>query len=305
MTNPATSPAGEAATVTPVYFNRSLTDDERRDRAFRGAIFIHSGLPGIGALAAWARELIEEAFRGVPDLLQAHRHLSLEDFIARASPLKSRFTNDPRTKQLCQELISGIGADPDRTYFDLPRLRVIPPANFLTAGVSYNYAPHRDTWYAHPRQLVNFWAPVFDTEETTVMTMFIDQFRRPVQNSSANWNYDDWVKNSRFAAAQNVQKEERSHPLPLAAVGGTTQLRLVLNGGDVMIFSTCQLHASTPNATDRIRFSFDLRTLNIDDVLQERGPQDPDGRATGTTLPDFLRGRDLRLLDIQQQRRAG
>ncbi len=161
----------------------------------------------------------------------------------RASPLKSRFTNELRTKRLCKELIEEIGADPERTYFDLPRLRVIPPADFLTAGVSYNYAPHRDTWYAHPRQLVNIWAPVFDTESTTVMTMFIDQFQRPVQNSSANWDYDDWIKNSRFAAAKNVGKEERAHPLPIADVGATTQLRLVLNGGDVMILSTCQLNA--------------------------------------------------------------
>lgn len=293
------------ATVTPVYFNRRLADDERRERIFRGSIFIQSAEPGIAGLVAWARELIDDAFRGVPDLLHAHRHLSVEEFVSRTSPLKSRFTNDPRTKQLCQQLIEGLGADPDRTYFDLPRLRVIPPADYLTSGVSYNYAPHRDTWYAHPRQLVNFWAPVFDTEETTVMTMFIDQFRRAVQNSSANWDYDDWVRNSRFSAAKNVQKEERAHPLPLAAVGSSTQLRLVLNGGDVMIFSTCQLHASTPNATDRIRFSFDLRTLNVDDVLQERGPRDPDGRATGTTLPDFLRGRDLQALDLAQQRRAG
>ncbi len=305
MTEPAASTAAASAgSVTPVYFNRKLGDDDRRNRLFDGAIFIHSGVAAIERLSAWAEELIADAFKGVPDVRDAHRHLPLEDFIARASPLKSRFTNDARTRRLCQELIAGVGADPERTYFDLPRLRVIPPANFLNAGVSYNYAPHRDTWYAHPRQLVNYWAPVYDTEATTVMTMFVDQFRRPVANSSAKWDYDDWVRNSRFAAAQNVKREERAHPLPAEAVGGTTQLRLVLNGGDVMIFSTCQLHASTPNETSRIRFSFDLRTLNVDDVLQDRGPLDPDGKATGTTLPDFLRGSDLAPLRLEELKRA-
>lgn len=303
MTSPS-APDSNIDAMTPVYFNRLLSDEERRERVFRGAIFIHSAQPGIAQLAAWARELIEDAFHGVPDILQAHRHLSVQEFIRRASPLKGRFTNDPRTKRLCQELIETLGADPGRTYFDLPRLRLIPPREYLSAGVSYNYAPHRDTWYAHPRQLVNFWAPLFDTEESTVMTMFIDQFRRPVQNSSASWNYDDWLRNSRFSAAQNVQSEQRAHPLPLEAVGGTTQLRLVLNGGDVMIFSTCQLHASTPNATDFVRYSLDLRTLNIDDLLLDRGPENVDGLATGSTLPDFLRGRDLVPLDLEPQRRA-
>ena len=302
MSSPAAASGGS---VTPVYFNRRLADDDRRERLFGGAIFVDGNVGAIRAMSAWAEELIAEAFHGVPDVRDAHRHLPLGDFIARASPLKSRFTNDPRTKQLCQELIAEVGADPQRTYFDLPRLRVIPPANFLSAGVSYNYAPHRDTWYAHPRQLVNYWAPVYDTEATTVMTMFVDQFRRPVANSSAQWDYDDWVRNSRFNAANNVKREERAHPLPAEAVGGTTQLRLILNGSDVMIFSTCQLHASTPNETDRIRFSFDLRTLNVDDILQDRGPLDPDGKATGTTLPDFLRGSDLAPLRLEDFRRAG
>lgn len=296
--------ATDGTTVTPVYFNRMLGDEERRARLFDGAIFVHSGIRGIQRLAGWAQELIDEAFDGVPDLRRAHEHLAVEEFVRRTSPLKSRFVNDPRTKRLCQELIADVGADPQRTYFDLPRLRVIPPADYLNAGVSYNYAPHRDTWYAHPRQLVNFWAPIHDTEPTTVMTMFIDQFRQPVDNSSASWDYDDWIRNSRFTAAQNVGSEKRAHPLPLGSVAGTTQLRLVLNAGDVMIFSTCQLHASTPNDTGRIRFSFDLRTLNLDDLLQERGPVDVDGRATGTTLPDFLRGSDLAPLEWMRQRSA-
>lgn len=291
-------PSNADGNVVPVYFNRQLPEAERRARIYDGSIFILPGLKGIRALSDWAEELIADAFRGVPDIHRAHVHLPVEEFVRRVSPLKSRFVNDPRTRQICQELIAEVGADPGRTYFDLPRLRVIPPATYLTAGVSYNYAPHRDTWYAHPRQLVNYWAPVYDTEVSTVMTMFVDYFRSPVDNTSVKWDYDEWVQNSRFAAASNIKSEERAHPVPLSTVSGTTQLRLVLNGGDVMIFSTCQLHASTPNATDRIRYSFDLRTLNVDDLEQDVGPVDVDGRATGTTLPDFLRGSDLEPLRL-------
>lgn len=282
-----------AGPVVPVYYNRRLPEAQRRQAIYDGALFVFSGLAAIRRLGDWAGELAAKAFQGVPEMLRAHRHLAVEEFVRRVSPLKSRFTNDARTKRLCQELVVEMGADPQRTYFDLPRLRVIPPASYLAAGVSYNYAPHRDTWYAHPRQLVNYWAPLHDTQPSTVMTMFVDHFRRPVANTSARWDYGEWVRNARFNAAASIRREERAHPVPLAEVAGTTQLRLVLNGGDAMVFSTCQLHASTPNDTDAIRFSFDLRTLNLDDLEAGRGPVDVDGQATGTTLPDFLRGSDL------------
>ena len=74
-------------------------------------------------------------------------------------------------------------------------------------------------------------------------------------------------------------------------------MRIVQNAGDLMVFSTCQLHASAPNEMDRIRYSYDLRTLNIEDMQQDRGPANLDSKATGTTLKDFLRVSDLKPLD--------
>src|SRR5690606_11336805 len=185
-----------AGPVVPVYYNRRLPEAQRRQAIYDGALFVFSGLAAIRRLGDWAGELAAKAFQGVPEMLRAHRHLAVEEFVRRVSPLKSRFTNDARTKRLCQELVVEMGADPQRTYFDLPRLRVIPPASYLAAGVSYNYAPHRDTWYAHPRQLVNYWAPLHDTQASTVMTMFVDHFRRPVANTSARWDYGEWVRNA-------------------------------------------------------------------------------------------------------------
>jgi hypothetical protein len=221
----------------------------------------------------------------------------VNEFVKRAGPLKSKYTNAERTKELCQELIAGMGCDPDLTYFDLPRLRVAPPGNYLTTGVSYSYKAHRDTWYAHPRQLVNYWVPIYDGEPSHVMSMYIDFFRQPVKNASRSWDYDEWVNNARFSAADNIGVEKRQHPVPLEALGETTDLRIVQNAGDLMVFSTCQLHSSSPNEIDQIRFSYDLRTLNLEDLREDRGPENLDGKATGTTLKDFLRVSDLKPLD--------
>ncbi len=284
-------------TRTPIYVNRRVSDDERRQRLFDGALFLYSAPEASLALVNWARELIDNAFGDLGDVRRAHQSLTVQEFVKRAAPLKSTFTNDAKTKRLCQELALAMGSDPEETYFDLPRLRVAPPGNYLTSGVSYAYKAHRDTWYAHPKQLVNYWVPVFDSEPSTVMSMYIDYFRQAVKNASDHWDYDEWVKNARFAAADNIGEEKRQHPVPTQDLGETTDLRIVQNAGDLMVFSTCQLHATSPNETDQIRYSFDLRTLNLSDLRHNRGPENLDGRATGSTLKDFLRVSDLQPLE--------
>lgn len=288
--------------VTPLYVNRNLSDDARRDYIFDGAVFLYSAPPESLQMVEWIRELSGQAFRGVKDVRRAHEELDVKAFVDLAGPLKSRFTNDPNTKRLCQGLLSTLGSDPDTTYFDLPRLRIAPPGNYLTSGVSYAYKPHRDTWYAHPPQLVNFWVPVYDSERSTVMSMYFDYFDKPVQNSTSGWDYDHWVANSRYAAAQNVESETRRHPVPAESVSESLDLRIVQNAGDLMLFSSCQLHATAPNETGLIRYSYDLRMLNIEDLRKGRGPRNVDSKATGSTLGDFLRVRDLAPFDVEMAR---
>jgi hypothetical protein len=279
--------------ITPLFVNRRITDHERRMRIFTGALFLYSAPPESARLVEWARQLISETFKDTEDVRRVHLRLRVDQFAKNAGTLKSRFTNDPHTKQLCQELIVAMGCEPDRTYFDLPRLRVAPPGDYLTAGVSYSYKAHRDTWYAHPKQLINYWVPVYDSEPSTVMSMFVNYFNRPVANSSADWSYDEWVKKARNAATENIRVETRLHPVPIQDLADASELRIIQNGGDLMLFSTCQLHASAPNLTGDIRYSYDLRTLHIDDLREGRGPSNIDAAATGSTLKDFLRVSDL------------
>lgn len=289
--------------LLPVYFDRQLKDDERRSRIFDGALFLYSAPAESTQIVEWVRECLAEAFAEFGDVRRAHEKLRVEEFARIASSLKTRFTNDPLTKRLCQDMLAGLGCDLNRTYFDLPRLRVAPPGNYLTTGVSYSYKPHRDTWYAHPTQLINYWVPVYDSEPSTVMSMFLEYFHRPVANTSGEWDYDSWVKNARYTAAQNIGVENRRHPVPTQSLADDTlDVRIVQNAGDLMLFSTCHLHASAPNLTDCIRYSYDLRTIHIDDLLEGRGPENIDAKSTGSTLNDFLRVSDLAPLNMQEVR---
>jgi hypothetical protein len=284
---------------TTIYLNRRLDDSARRDSLFAGNFYIYTELPGSHALADHAKALISEAFDGL-DPERAQFELSIEDFVSRVTPLKSEFTNGQRSRELCQQFALDLGGDPDRTYFDIPRLRVIPAADYLTAGVSYNYKAHRDMWYGHPQQLINYWAPVYPVVGENVMSMFTDYFAKPVKNASRAYDYDEWVSKHRFAAATQTTKDVRPHPLPLEEIDSSGEIRIAGNSGDVMIFSSQHLHASAPNSSGVTRFSYDLRTINLDDVQFNRGPGNVDSGATGTTLGDFLRVSDLKPLSDDQ-----
>ncbi|RZT87875.1 hypothetical protein EV383_4807 [Pseudonocardia sediminis] len=282
-----------------IYLNRRISDGGRRESLYRGDFFLYTDIEGADALADHAKALIADAFDGL-DPERAQYSMDVEEFISRVEPLKREFTNGHRTKELCQRFATDLGVDPERTYFDIPRLRVIPSDQFLTAGVSYNYKAHRDMWYGHPQQLVNYWTPVFPVVGDNVMSMFTDYFDVPVKNASNAYDYDEWVATHRPAAASNTTADTRPHPVPLEDFESRGEIRIAGGAGDVFIFSSNHLHASTPNTSGVTRFSYDLRTINIDDVLQGKGPRNVDSGATGSTLGDFLRVSDLAPLEIEE-----
>jgi hypothetical protein len=283
--------------MVTVYVDRALDEPTRRAGIYAGDIHMCTRVPQSRAIVDWARTLIGEAF-GDLDPQRAQFDLPLDDFVARVGPLKSRFTNDDRTKELVRDLVISMGHDPERTYFDLPRMRVVPSDEYLTSGVSYAYKAHRDTWYAHPRQLVNYWVPIFDCVGANVMSMWVGYWDRAVRNSSSGFDYDRWVSEQRFKAATNIGVESRPHPLPLEPIDPSLEVRIAGNAADIMLFSTCHLHSTAPNVSGVTRFSYDLRTLDFDDLVQGGGPRNPDGEATGTTVGDFLRVSDFEPLRL-------
>jgi hypothetical protein len=290
--------------VITFYLNRKTDDETRRESLFNGDFHLYTGLSGSWGLVEHARDLIAQAF-GDLDPERAQFGMDVDEFVGRVAPLKAEFTNGQRSKELCRRFAIELGVDPERTYFDIPRLRVIPAENFLTAGVSYNYKAHRDMWYGHPQQLVNYWVPVFPVVGENVMSMYTDYFDRPVKNGSNAYDYDEWVAKHRHAAAEKTTKDDRPHPLPLEEIESRGEIRIAGDAGDVMMFSSNHLHASAPNTSGVTRFSYDLRTINIDDVREKRGPRNVDSGATGTTLGDFLRVSDLEPLRAEELAAAG
>ena len=265
----------------------NITDDERRHRLYSGEVFCIPPRATAKALADFAFEMIADAF-GSRDPLTAHNELRVADYIEILKTLKPGFTHHRRSKELIRDLLIDLGADPTATYFDVPKLRVVPPAAYLSAGLSYNYQPHRDTWYSAPQCQNNWWMPVAGNSAGTGMQFHPDYWQRPAPNTSHDFDAYEWNKTSRRDAATYVKDDPRPHP-KLADGDSGTALRVVGESGSLLSFSGAQLHSTVPNETSTARLSVDFRSVHLDDLIARVGPENIDSRCTGTSVRDYIR----------------
>jgi hypothetical protein len=269
-----------------------MNDDERRQHLYNGQLFVFSPCPSAIALCEFARELIEEAFAPL-EPREAQYSLPVEEYVAILAKLKPYFIHHPKSKQFIQGILSELGCDLSKTYFDVPRMRTATHGGYLTSGIAYAFHPHRDTWYSAPSCQLNWWFPIYDIESENAMAFHPRYWSQPVKNGSSGYNYYEWNKQSRKNAAQHIKTDTRKQPHAEEPLELDPQLRLVSKVGGIIIFSGAQMHSTVPNTSGRTRFSIDFRTVHIDDVVAQRGAPNIDSACTGTTLRDFLRATDF------------
>lgn len=278
--------------MNSVFFDRELSDDKRRDLLYQGQLFVYSPTPGTLKLCNLAKEMLEEKF-APHDPREAQYHYSVEDYSKILGELKPQFIHHPRAKEAIREILVERGCDPEKTYFDVPRLRTSTAQGYLTTGIAFAFHPHRDTWYSAPMSQLNWWMPVYPIETDNGMAFHPYYWDHAVKNSSDRYNYQDWVKNSRFIAAQQTKTDTREQPKAQEEMQLDPQTRIIAPPGGVTIFSAAQMHSSIPNTSPVTRISIDFRTVHIDDVKNRCGAPNIDSNCTGTTMGDYLRATDF------------
>ncbi|MBA2338108.1 MAG: hypothetical protein H0V96_10200 [Acidimicrobiia bacterium] len=275
-----------------VYVDAHLDDETRRRKVYQGQIFTFAPRPSTLALIDHARSMIEEAFPGM-DPRYAQFEMPVQRYVEIVAPLKPRFIHNETTKGLIREVLAEFGCDLERTYQDVPRLRMVTSDAYLTSGVGYAHHMHRDAWYAAPHAQLNWWLPVYDIESECSMAFHPRYWTDPVENGSAEFNYYEWNAVGRKSAATQVTGDTRKQPRPVHEIDPDPQVRFVVPVGGVVLFSGVQLHSTVPNTSGFTRYSIDFRTVNIDDVIAGIGAPNIDNASTGTSLRDFKRASDM------------
>jgi hypothetical protein len=280
-----------------IQYEAQVTDDERRARLYAGDIFVYAPVPESLELVALGKKMLAEAF-GRLDPEYAQFSMPVEEFAKLLGELKPRFIHHPECKRLLPAILSKLGCDPHKTYFDVPRLRSAASNDYLTTGIAYAFHPHRDTWYSAPFCQINYWLPIFPLTSDNCMAFHPRYWSQGLRNSSDTYNYQEWNRANRFNAAQFIGVDTRPQPKALEPVELEPDLRLLPPPGGLILFSSAQLHSTVPNTSGRSRFSCDFRVVNIDDVAGLRGARNVDSRSTGTTMGDYLRCSDLAHLPL-------
>ena len=243
------------------------------------------------ALVNYARELMAAAF-GELDPERAQHVLTNAEYEAVLNRVRPTFINSAHSKQLMQNLLLDFGCDPDKTYFDVPRLRSATSHNFPLRGQGHFFESHRDTWFSAPLSQLNWWFPVYAHESGNAIAFHPHYWDQAVPNGSDGYDMAGWhAETGRLAAAG--LPDPRRRPEAYAPLQADPQIRLVLPPGGVTVFAGAQLHSTVPNETGKTRYSIDFRTVHYDDVVAGRGAPNYDSQCTGTKLVDFLRVADL------------
>ncbi|HVW83690.1 MAG TPA: hypothetical protein VHB50_03380, partial [Bryobacteraceae bacterium] len=262
-----------------------LPDNIRRERLYRGDIFLFSPRPSSIALCEFAREMICDAF-GTIDPRTAQYEMPVEKYVSIVAPLKPRFIHHPESRRLIREILQDVGADVETTYLDVPRLRMVTSDGYLTSGVGYAHHPHRDTWYSAPATQLNWWLPIYPIEPENSMAFHPAYWDRAVKNGSRRFNYYQWNAVGRASAASFVNSDTRDQPKPEEPIEPEPAIRFVTEPGGMIVFSGAQLHSTVPNTSGVARYSIDFRTIDINDTIQKRGARNLDWECTGTSLRD-------------------
>ncbi|WP_432478774.1 hypothetical protein [Nocardioides sp. GXQ0305] len=251
--------------TTSVQVLSGPLDDERRGAlVFDGHLLVFTSVPALVELAELSQEVIPDPVRET-DIEQ----------------VKDQFRRNPRVVGLVRVALEQVGLEPARTYWDRPRLRIVPPATDREVGT---IGFHRDTWGSNLLAQTNWWLPLRPLTHERTIAFYPEYWSKPIANTSADWD---------LAAI----RERRRAGLPLGDLpivpSPTTpprtdsELRVVLEPGDLLCFSGAHLHASVPNTSAGTRVSAELRTINSDDLAHGRGAPDLDGDAPGTQFQWF------------------
>ncbi len=236
---------------------------------FDGALIVFDGLQPIRRLITQVRAIIEDIFESA-DPMTAETSLGPTAFRRRALHARHVVESDENAQRYWRDSLAEIGYASEDSYLDRIRLRVVPSWPEAHGRVVRPLPPHRDTWGSGIMAQINWWLPLFPLSATRTMLVWPNAFRRPIANTSADWDYD---------ALMAGQKKD--YPLLPVACEPPNEpgIPVLIEPGALLAFSAAHLHASAADESGISRFSIDTRTVWAGDAAAARGAPNVDGAA--------------------------
>lgn len=250
--------------------NAPITHRALSRRVFGGALLRFAKLPTMQKLVRAARESARAAFApAYPP--HAHRAFGAKEFLKRAAIAQQTFGD---AKALFADVLREVGLPVNDMYWDTLGLRINPPLKTHGGGFRSAVNAHRDTWGAGMQSQINWWAPVWQLAKKRTMGFYPSYWSRPLANTTGQWKFADFLAARKQCAPGEVVAYP-SAPQPLQQPD-EKPVPVLINVGDLLVFSSAHLHSSIANETTLTRFSVEIRTLHGDDLQTKRGAPNVD-----------------------------
>lgn len=240
---------------------------------YGGELMIFKDVEPMVRLCEFTDGLIRKALE-TQDPVRAQFELDPEDYAERIDGLQKWYSKDEAVKSIFREALEYVGVSIDKTFWDRISLRTFPHSEELSEDCLGRLGVHRDTWGSNVYAQTNWWAPIYPLAAGRTISFYPSYWSRPIQNTSASWSLE------------KVRAARRTGDLSVPLVPGLvepvdpdSELRVVIEPGDLLCFSGAHLHVGAPNSTGVARFSIETRTVDADDSAAGIGAPNVDGAA--------------------------
>lgn len=275
-----------------------LDDALRRELVYEGELLILKDVEPMSRLCALTDGFIRDAL-GTSEPVRAQFELEAEDYAEKIGGLQKRYSKDAAVKRLFREALEYVGVSIDKACWDRISLRAFPHSEEFSENGLGRLGVHRDTWGSNVYAQTNWWAPIYPLTAGRTIAFYPAYWLRPIGNTSASWSLEK-VRAAKQAGDSSVPLV----PELVEPVDETSELRVVIEPGDLLCFSGAHLHVGVPNSTGVARFSVETRTVDAEDAATGTGAPNVDGAASeehpewfhrvydGTLLPEAVAGLD-------------
>ena len=257
-------------------FSGALEDELRREFVYGGDLLIFKGVEPMAELCSLTDELIREEF-SISDPVEAQFELDREDYVARVGELQKRYRKPEDTKRLFLAALEHVGVPLRRTCWDWLHLGVLPHGEGTSDRRTGRLGLHRDTWASNIYAQTNGWPPIYPITPGRAIAFYPSYWAQPIENTSGDWDLEE-IRTRRWSETP-ARTPVPVVPEPLEPVDEASELRMVVEPGDLLCFSGAHLHASVPSSAGVARFSVEVRTVDTGDATLGRGAPNLDGAA--------------------------
>ena len=274
-----------------------ISDTERAEILFAGDLLVQRNINAMHQLIKWTSNLLGEALKPL-ESVTAQANLTPEKFIKLTTDAQTAFRSSENAKVLFFKTLEECGVDLNETYFDHFPLRVVPYGTTHGGARNSFISPHRDTWGSSIHSQINWWAPIYELEESRTIAIYPRYWTYPIANNTADWRFSKHIESRRNTHA-GMKAPYPSAPSPLEDVDESDMVKVMLEPGDVLSFSSAHLHGSVPNTSNATRYSVEMRTINLKDLLTGRTAPNVDNEGTELMHQWFKRITDKQLLQAE------